>query len=214
MRAGGIRSQPATVPLQQCVDVAEDHSGAYPHAAAVILHFAAIPVTAHVDQDVVGLRLTVEAGARRPKRRMPPGLTAIAEELNDVIGRSRQHDNLRDEPIRAGIGGIPNEIDCSVKDFLFSQEGDEIGLKAAGCPVDQRVGDCIVHRRCVEPSDARRVRGKQLSNHSSALAPGMARLARKFSISAALNPSCSRTCSLCSPSAGARLAGTLVTPCT
>jgi hypothetical protein len=65
---------------------------------------------------------------RCPKRRVPPGLTAIAEELDDVIGRSRQHDDLRNEPIRARIGGIPYEIDCPVEDALFSQKSDEIGL--------------------------------------------------------------------------------------
>jgi len=91
---------------------------------------------------------------------MPPGLTAIAEELDDVIGRSRQHDNSRDEPIRARIGGIPYEIDCSVEDVLFSQEGDEIGLQVTWCPADQRSGDCIARGWTVEPSYARRVRGK------------------------------------------------------
>jgi hypothetical protein len=140
--------------------VAEDHPGACPHASAVILHFATIPVTAHIDQNVVGLRLTVETRARRSKRRVPSGLTAIAEELDDVIGRSRQHDNLRNEPIRARIGGIPYEIDCSVEDILFSQEGDEIGLQVTWCPVDQRGGDCIARWWPVEPSYARRVRGK------------------------------------------------------
>ena len=109
--------------------MAENHPGAYPHASAIILHFAAIPVTAHIDQNVVGLRLTVETRARRPKRRVPPSLTAIVEELDDVIGRSRQHDNLRDEPIGTRIGGIPYQIDCSVEDVLFSQEGDEICLQ-------------------------------------------------------------------------------------
>jgi hypothetical protein len=59
---------------------------------------------------------------------VPPGRTAIAEELDDVIGRLRQHDNLRDEPIRARIGGVAYEIDCPVEDVLSSQEGDEIGL--------------------------------------------------------------------------------------
>jgi len=108
--------------------MAEDHPGARPDVSAVILNFAAIPVTAHVDQNVVGLRLTVETGARRPKRRVPPRLTAIAKELDDVISRSRQYDNLRDEPIRARIRGIPYEIDCSVEDVLFFEEGDEIGL--------------------------------------------------------------------------------------
>jgi hypothetical protein len=108
--------------------VAEDHPGSCPHASAVILHFGAIPVTAHIDQNVVGLRLTVETSARSPKRRVPPGLTAIAEELDDVIGSSRQYDDLRNEAIRARIRGIPYEIDCSVENVLFSQKGDEIGL--------------------------------------------------------------------------------------
>jgi hypothetical protein len=148
------------VPLQQWVDVAADHPGAFPHASAVILHFAAIPVTAHINQNVVGLRLTVETRARRSKRRVPPGLTAIARELDDVIGSSRKHDNLRDEPIRARIGGIPDEIARSVKDLLFSREGDEIGLQAIWGAVDQRGGDCIARWRPVEPSYARRVRGK------------------------------------------------------
>jgi hypothetical protein len=52
--ASGIRSEPATVPLQHRVDVAENHPGACPDASAVILHFAAIPVTAYIDQNVVG----------------------------------------------------------------------------------------------------------------------------------------------------------------
>jgi hypothetical protein len=91
---------------------------------------------------------------------VPPGLTAIAEELDDVIGRSRQHDNLRDEPIRARIGGIPYEIDRSVEDVLISQEGHEIGLQVTWCPVDQRGRDCIALWWPVEPSYTRRVRGK------------------------------------------------------
>jgi hypothetical protein len=56
------------------------------------------------------------------------------KELDDVIGPSRLYDNLRDEPVRAPIGGIPYEIDCPVKDVLVSQEGDEIGLQVAWCP--------------------------------------------------------------------------------
>src|SRR5258706_1286014 len=44
-------------------------------------------------------------------------------------------------------------------------------------------------------------------------AAGMAPLALRPAISAALNPSCCSTCSLCSPSPGARFAGTLATPC-
>src|ERR1700722_81706 len=43
---------------------------------------------------------------------------------------------------------------------------------------------------------------------------GTAPLACKASISIALKPSCARTSSLCSPSDGARFAGTFVTPCT
>jgi hypothetical protein len=140
--------------------VAEDHPGACPHTPAAILHFVAIPVTTHIDQNAVRLRLSVETRARRPKRRVPSGLTAIAKELDDVIGRSRQHDNLRHEPIRARIGRIPYEVDCSVEDVLFSQEGADIGLQVTWCPVDQGGGDGIARWWPVEPSNARRVRGK------------------------------------------------------
>src|SRR5712671_649893 len=45
-------------------------------------------------------------------------------------------------------------------------------------------------------------------------AAGMAPLALRPAISAAPNPSSFSTCSLCSPSPGARFAGTLATPCT
>ena len=160
MPAGGIRSQPATVRLQQGVNVAEDHPRACPHASAVILHFCAIPVMAHIDQNVVGLRLTVETRARRAKRRVPPGLMAILKELDDVAGRSRLYDNLRDEPIRTPIGGVPYEIDGPVKNVLFSQEGDEIGLQVTWRPIDQRRWHCIACWWRVEPPYARRVRRK------------------------------------------------------
>jgi hypothetical protein len=93
---------------------------------------------------------------------VPSVLTAIAEELGDIVGRSRQHDNLRDEPIRARVGGIPYEIDGPVEDVLFSQEGDEIGLQVTRGPADQSGRDRVALWRCVEPFHARWVRGKQL----------------------------------------------------
>jgi hypothetical protein len=106
--------------------MAQDHTGAHTHASPVILYFPPIPVTTNIDQNVVGLRLTVQASACRPKRRMPPGLMAIAEKLDDVTSRSWQHDDLWDKPIRARIGGIPHKINCPVKDIVLSQESDEI----------------------------------------------------------------------------------------
>jgi hypothetical protein len=117
-------------------------------------------MTAHVDEYIVRLGLTIQAGSGGAERRVPSVLSAIAEELDYVVGGSRLHDNLRDEPIRARIGGIPYEIDCSVEYVLFSQEGDEIGLQVTWCPVDQRGRDCIARWCPVEPSYARRVRGK------------------------------------------------------
>src|SRR5205807_9997098 len=72
----------------------------------------------------------------------------------------------------------------------------------------------------LDPQDASGAFGKDVTHRpppvvapSGCLTFGMVRLARKPSISVGLNPSCSRTCSLCSPSAGARLAGTFATPC-
>jgi hypothetical protein len=82
---------------------------------------------------------------------------AIAEEFDDVIARPRQHHDLRDEPIRAGIGGIAYEVNCSVENVLFTQKCDEIGLQVIWCPVDKSGGDCIAHWWRVEPPYARRV---------------------------------------------------------
>ena len=117
-------------------------------------------MAAHVDEYIVRLGLTVQAGPRGAERRVPSILSAIAEELDDVIGGSGLYDNLRDEPIRARIGGKPYEINRAVEDVLFSQEGDEIGLQVTWCPVDQRGGDCIALWWSIAPWYARGVRGK------------------------------------------------------
>jgi hypothetical protein len=60
-------------------------------------------MTADVDEYIVRLGLTVQAGSRSAERGVPSVLSAIAEELDDVIGGSGLHDHLRDEPIRARI---------------------------------------------------------------------------------------------------------------
>ena len=117
-------------------------------------------MTAHVDEYIVRLGLTIQAGSRGAERRVPSVFSAIAEQLDDVIGSSGLHDHLRDEPIRARIGGKPYEINRSVEDVLFSQEGDEIGFQATWCPVDQSGGDCIVLWWPIASWHARRIRGK------------------------------------------------------
>jgi hypothetical protein len=110
---------------------------------AIVLHCGTVPMTAHVDEQIVRQGLTVQAGSCGAERGVPSVLSAITEELDDVIGGSGLHDDLGDEPIGARIGGKPYEIDRSVENVLFSQEGDEIGFQISGCPVDQRGGDCI-----------------------------------------------------------------------
>jgi hypothetical protein len=77
-------------------------------------------MTAHVDEYIVRLGLTVQAGSRGAERRVPSVLSAIAEELDDVIAGPGLHDDLRDEPIRARIGGKSHQINRSVEDVVFS----------------------------------------------------------------------------------------------
>jgi hypothetical protein len=101
-------------------------------------------MTAHIDEYIVRLGLPVQAGSCGAERRVPSVLSAIAEELGDVVGGSGLHDSLRDEPVRARIRGKPYEINRSVEDVVFPQEADEISLQATWRPVDQRGGDCIV----------------------------------------------------------------------
>jgi hypothetical protein len=54
VRACRIRPDPSAVSPEHCVDVAQDHSWTRAHPAAIVLHFGAVPMTAHVDQNVVG----------------------------------------------------------------------------------------------------------------------------------------------------------------
>ena len=91
---------------------------------------------------------------------MPSVLSAIAEELDDVVGGSRLHDHLGDEPIWACIGGKPYEINRSGEDVLPSQDRDEISFQATWTPVDQGRGDCIALWRHIASWYAGRVRGK------------------------------------------------------
>jgi hypothetical protein len=116
--------------------VSEDHSGTRAHSAAIVLYFRAVPMTAHVDKYIVRQGLAVQAGSRCAERRVPSVLSAIAEELDDVIGGSGLYDHLGDEPIWARIGGKPYEINRSGEDVLFSQERDEISFQATWRPVD------------------------------------------------------------------------------
>jgi hypothetical protein len=117
-------------------------------------------MAAHIDEYIVRLGLTVQAGARGTECRVPSVLSAIAEELDDVVGGSGLNDNFRDEPIRARIGGKPYEINRSVQDILLAQESDEIGLQLSRCPVDQRGGYCIALWWSIAPWYACRIRGK------------------------------------------------------
>src|SRR5260221_1524 len=108
--------------------------------------------------------------------------------------------------------------------------GHALRLQAQqGCVARERASD--EHERRFDaaqavPLEAERLErappGRQLGRrnlpygHSAGafFAAGIAPLALSPAISAAPNPSCCSTCSLCSPSPGARFAGTLATPCT
>ena len=71
VRTGRIRSDPFAVSPEHRVDVSQDHSWARAHPAAVLLHFGAVPMTAHVDEYIVRLGLTVQTGSRGAECRVP-----------------------------------------------------------------------------------------------------------------------------------------------
>ena len=78
----------------------EDHPGACPNAPSGIFHFAAIPVTAHIDQNIVGLRLTVETSCpplERSAACRPVSRAIAALELMMMLTRpfeAARHDNF------------------------------------------------------------------------------------------------------------------------
>src|SRR5580658_4635150 len=88
-------------------------------------------MTAHVDEDVVGLRLSAQARPAGAEGRMTSVLATVVQQSDDVADGARRHDDLRNEAIRAGIRGVPDKVDSAVQNLV---RADQLGQRLAQLP--------------------------------------------------------------------------------
>jgi hypothetical protein len=93
--------------------MAEDRAGLDARPRSVIENLHPGPVPANVDQDPVALRLAVEAGAAGSEGQRDLRRAGVGKDLGDIVGVMSHDDGLRQQPVRARIGGVADEIDHS-----------------------------------------------------------------------------------------------------
>jgi hypothetical protein len=91
-------------------------------------------MTAYVDQDVVGLRLSAEARPRGAEGCMTSVLAAVFQQSDDVIDGARRYDDLRNEAIRAGIGGVADKVNSAVQNLVGADQLTQRLRKSRGVP--------------------------------------------------------------------------------
>jgi protein subunit release factor B len=79
-------------------------------------------VFSDIDQDVIGLRLPAEARPRSAEGRMTSVLAAVLQQSENIINVARSDDDLRNEAIRAGIGGVANKVNSSVENLVLADQ--------------------------------------------------------------------------------------------
>jgi hypothetical protein len=90
----------------------------------------------HVDQNVVGLRLTVQARSRCAKGRMATCLSAVGKDVGDIARTAWQDDDLRYKSIWAGVGCVSHQINNALQDLAIAQDAHKIVPNACRRAVD------------------------------------------------------------------------------
>jgi len=67
-----------------------------------------------IDQDVVGLCLSAEAGPGGAEGCMTSVLPAVFQQNDDIVDRARRYDDLWNQAIWAGIGGVAYKVNSTV----------------------------------------------------------------------------------------------------
>jgi hypothetical protein len=127
---GGVGTEPPADAPQDSVGLTQDRSRAGPQPGSVVLDHHAGPVAPDIDEDVIGLRLTVHAGAAGPERGVPPATGAVRQDRAHVIDVAGQDDDLRKVTVGAGIGGVANQVRDPVQHLVLAQQLDQVVLES------------------------------------------------------------------------------------
>src|SRR5580692_373680 len=124
-----IRSHAAGVRFQHFVNTSKCGAHIATNPRPVVLDFPAAPVLSHIDQDVVALRLAIQAGPAGAEGRVATFANAISKNGRYVIDVLWLYDHFRDIPVRAGIRCIAHQVADTMPDNILVKYFDQISLK-------------------------------------------------------------------------------------
>src|ERR1700733_4434043 len=129
VKARRIRPHTAGVRLQHFVNPSECRANIATNPRPVVLDFPAAPVLSHIDQDVVALRLAIQAGPAGAEGRAVTAANAILKNVRYVIDVLRLYDHLRDMPVRAGVRCVAHQVADTMPHNILAEYLDQISLK-------------------------------------------------------------------------------------
>ena len=141
---GGVRPQPPPGAPQHGIGLAQDCAGAGPQPGPAVLDHHPGPVPPDIDEDVVGLRLPVQARAAGPERGVPPGPGAVSQDRAHVLDGAGQHDDLREVPVGTGVGGVPDQVRNPVQHLILTDQLDQVARQGRRGALDAGGIDGIV----------------------------------------------------------------------
>ena len=139
-----VGSEAAAVRRQDAVCVAEHRPRPHPHALAAVEHLESRPVVADVDEDAVGLRLAVEAGAGGAEGQRDRALRfEYAIRLGDVQRVARPDHRPRDQPVGARVGGVADEVGDASEHPVGADQRRELRAKRLRGSGGELIGDPV-----------------------------------------------------------------------
>ncbi len=126
---GRVGTEFVSVRGEHPVDVAEQRPRLHPGAGAAVLDLNPAEVAPDVDQDPVGLPLSVEAGASGTEDHGDRVVPAVGDHLRDVGGVVGDDDRLREQPVRARVGGVANDVGGAGEDALGANQPDQLAAQ-------------------------------------------------------------------------------------
>jgi len=131
----------------------QDHSGAGPQPGSAVLDHQAGPVPSDIDEDVVGLRLPVQARAAGAERGVPPGTGAVRQDRAHVVDRAGDDNDLRKVPVGTGVGGVADQVGNPVQYLVLTYQLDQVALQGRRGTLDAGGIDGVVLCRACGPAD-------------------------------------------------------------
>src|SRR5580698_87908 len=132
VKARRIRPHTARVRFQYLVNPSERSANIATNPRPIVLDFPAAPVLSHIDQDVVALRLAIQAGSAGPEGRVATFASAISKNGRYVSNVLWLHDHFWDISVRASIRCVAHQVADTMPDKILAKYLDQISLEFFG----------------------------------------------------------------------------------